>query len=49
VKKSSTTNGGVKVLFEDKEFDGDSSYYLRVAQKDGEWAWSSPIWVDRSR
>lgn len=21
-------------------------YYLRVAQKNGQWAWSSPVWVD---
>ena len=21
-------------------------YYLRVAQENGQWAWSSPIWVD---
>lgn len=29
---------------------GDSSgrdwYYVRVCQKNGQWAWSSPIWVD---
>jgi hypothetical protein len=26
---------------------GDSFYYLRVTQLDGEFAWSSPIWVRR--
>ncbi|MHB9037140.1 MAG: DUF3604 domain-containing protein [Armatimonadota bacterium] len=47
IKKSSTTNGTIKVDFRDKDFQGDSYYYLRVVQKDGEWAWSSPIWVDK--
>jgi hypothetical protein len=22
-------------------------YYVRVTQAQGEWAWSSPVWVDR--
>jgi hypothetical protein len=21
-------------------------YYVRVCQKNGQWAWSSPIWID---
>ncbi len=25
---------------------GESYYYLRVAQKDGEMAWGSPVWVN---
>lgn len=34
------------------EFEDDSEretdyYYLRVAQENGQWAWSSPIWVSR--
>ena len=33
--------------FTDPAFDKNSLYYLRVVQKDGERAWSSPIWVDR--
>ncbi|MHB9037151.1 MAG: hypothetical protein ACYC64_10810 [Armatimonadota bacterium] len=48
MKKSSTTNGTVKVDVRDKDFNGDSYYYLRVVQKDGEWAWSSPIWIDKA-
>lgn len=31
----------------DESFDGNGIYYLRVAQRDGEQAWSSPIWIDR--
>ena len=27
---------------------GEHSYYLRVTQKDGELAWSSPVWVERT-
>jgi hypothetical protein len=23
-------------------------YYVRVAQRNGQWAWSSPIWVEAS-
>ncbi|MCL5103605.1 MAG: DUF3604 domain-containing protein [Armatimonadetes bacterium] len=48
MKKSSTSNGEVKVDLRDEDFQGDSYYYLRVVQKDVEWAWSSPIWVDKS-
>jgi len=29
-------------------FDGSAFYYVRVVQKDGEMAWSSPIWIDVS-
>jgi len=29
----------------DTDFSGPSIYYVRVLQKDGENAWSSPIWV----
>ncbi len=32
--------------WEDKEFNQSGIYYLRVTQKDGQQAWSSPIWVD---
>ncbi|MCL4425735.1 MAG: CehA/McbA family metallohydrolase [Firmicutes bacterium] len=32
----------------DQEIGGPSYYYLRVTQKDGATAWSSPIWVDQS-
>jgi hypothetical protein len=33
--------------WEDKNFTQDSFYYLRVKQKDGHLAWSSPIWVNK--
>lgn len=44
----------------DKDFAGDSMYYVRVAQVDeryrspwshttAEWAWSSPIWINDAR
>lgn len=37
--------------FEDAAGGGDDAradfYYLRVAQENGQWAWSSPIWVTR--
>ena len=36
--------------YEDRGHLGyDDFYYVRVAQKNGQWAWSSPIRVDRSR
>ncbi len=31
--------------WEDKEFKQKGIYYLCVTQKDGEKAWSSPVWV----
>lgn len=35
---------------EDSHDGGDADfYYLRVAQENGQWAWSSPIWVDFPR
>ncbi|MGM0531409.1 MAG: DUF3604 domain-containing protein [Bacteroidota bacterium] len=33
--------------WEDKEFKQSGIYYLRVTQKNGQQAWSSPIWVER--
>ena len=34
--------------FTDQEFGpGESWYYARVLQQDGQLAWSSPIWVKR--
>jgi len=30
-----------------KPLDGTSYYYVRVQQKDGELAWTSPVWVTR--
>jgi len=29
------------------EFHDSAGYYLRVTQKDGQMAWTSPIWVER--
>ena len=26
--------------------DGSTLYYVRVRQSDGEWAWTSPVWID---
>lgn len=31
--------------FEDKSYNRDSFYYLRLRQKDGATAWTSPVWV----
>ncbi len=30
----------------DQDVIDSTFYYLRVSQEDGEWAWSSPIWLD---
>jgi len=46
LRVTASETGTVKEAFEDTDFDGDSFYYLRVVQADGEWAWSSPIWVN---
>jgi len=46
MKKTRTSNGEVREEFTDDAFEGSSFYYLRIVQDDGEWAWSSPIWVD---
>ncbi len=26
--------------------EASTLYYIRVRQSDGEWAWSSPVWID---
>lgn len=37
----------IGTLIEDKEAERDTDYYyVRVRQRDGQWAWSSPIWVN---
>jgi hypothetical protein len=28
-----------------KMLDGENRYYVRVIQRDGNMAWSSPVWV----
>jgi hypothetical protein len=38
-------NETVRLTFKDDDFSGDSYYYVRVIQVDGEEAWSSPIFV----
>ena len=36
------------VFFTDDKAERDTDYYyVRVRQRDGQWAWSSPIWVER--
>jgi len=47
LRRTRTTDGTVRVNFVDKPVEKDSFYYLRVVQDDGEWAWSSPIWVGK--
>ena len=45
-----TRPGGREAAFEftDKEFgQGESWYYVRIQQDDGQLAWSSPIWATR--
>lgn len=38
----------IEHYMEDKEAERDTDYYyVRVRQKDQQWAWSSPIWVER--
>lgn len=48
-RKTSTRNGKVEESLMDDSFRESSHYYLRVVQADGEWAWSSPIWVDAAK
>ncbi len=49
LRSRKTTDGSASDSFTDDSFADSSYYYLRVVQDDGEWAWSSPIWVDRAR
>jgi hypothetical protein len=35
--------------YTDTSFAENSLYYVRVTQRDGEMAWSSPVWVDRQK
>jgi hypothetical protein len=34
-------------FWEDTEFNRTGIYYVRVTQKNGQQAWSSPIWINR--
>ena len=45
---SAPAAGTVSFNWVDTNFTGPSFYYVRVTQTDGEQAWGSPIWVDRS-
>lgn len=47
IRTSSSDKGVVEVSFKDTLPAGESFYYLRVTQADGEQAWSTPIWVKR--
>lgn len=47
LRSRKTTNGSASDSFTDDSLAASSYYYLRVVQDDGEWAWSSPIWVDK--
>jgi len=41
---------GAGVVFEDLPVDdGWNYYYVRASQNDGQYAWSSPIWVDNQK
>lgn len=33
------------LLWHDRHFSKESSYYVRATQFDGDIAWSSPIWI----
>jgi hypothetical protein len=44
---TSPTIASVTFTWADAAFTGDSFYYLRVTQVDGQQAWSSPWWVAR--
>jgi hypothetical protein len=41
------------VTYVDRRLPGveaqEAYYYVRVTQADGEWAWSSPVWVEWGR
>jgi len=38
----------VEHYMEDNQPERDTDfYYVRVRQRDAQWAWSTPIWVER--
>ena len=43
-----TDKGVVEFSHLDDSIYGDHFYYLRVAQSNGEQAWSTPIWINSS-
>lgn len=39
----------IGTYMEDRDAERDTDYYyVRVRQRDGQWAWASPIWVERA-
>ncbi len=47
IRVDRTDNGVIEVSLTDLPPEKDNFYYLRVVQKNGERAWSTPIWVRR--
>ncbi len=47
IRADRSENGVVEVSFEDEAPAGQSFYYVRAVQSNGERAWSTPIWVAR--
>ncbi len=37
-----------KTVADEDMLDGENRYYVRVVQRDGNMAWSSPVWVNRT-
>ena len=46
LKRTASVNGKVFEDFHDTTFDKSANYYIRVVEREGEYAWSSPIWVN---
>lgn len=46
VIRGALDNETVSFKFKDKKIEGDSYYYVRVTQIDGEEAWASPIFIN---
>lgn len=46
-RRETGSSGLVAMEFDDEPPTGTTHYYLRVTQKNGERAWSTPIWVAR--
>jgi hypothetical protein len=44
------TDSEMERTFDYEDHDAPPAfYYVRVTQAAGEWAWSSPVWVDSAR
>ncbi|RKX41538.1 MAG: hypothetical protein DRP64_11240, partial [Verrucomicrobia bacterium] len=46
LKRTASDGGTVTEDFRDTGFDQSANYYIRVVEHEGEFAWSSPIWVN---